>query len=1341
MAVTGDTKHRLSPRYALPLAAVGVLIAIFASYYFVYVKQHEASLDERAFRSLGAVSTQFDDVVATYGTAFSREIKQNDRGSTDKSVPNQKDKEDLRATLSSRGSQLTSIRECEPNEPTGVDFSATLVTVSGPAKLRLGKSRLCADLLFENALPPLITERLTQLFDDVLIATASGDVLYQTYHSGVVARNFDFLRMPPDGKDASAAKPKSEAPDAASNLHIVPIAGTIYRAYVVPVRVAAPNGNANTSQSLDLLLCGIVRQEHFAAQSRAVPLTALVSMVLTVLLVIVGAWPVLKFATMRRTEQITSRAGLIYSIFMSATLMLALLLVIHLRYGVSDPKTGTYMQDLATAIDTHVAHELHQALKTTEVFSDRSEMLLDARNIAGPETPVPCDDKSTRASLQRSDLLKYIGMQASPYPYFRRVFLYDNQGFEQLSWTIDATAPKPLRVCDRPYFVGVQRNELWKLNGPGLVKTYFRVDPIYSKSTGEYLAAIAVPYPVRSEPHVGVITMATPLMSLIGPVLPPDYGFAVIDPSGTVLFHSDQTRNSRENFFDELRDSRGMRAAVVARRPERRTEHYQGEDYDVLVTPLRSIQGCPWTLIVFSNLGVLGEKSLDRILLAALLCIIYFFTLILVASALRVSLSCDQLAWPTEERRGRYLHITIVLLLICVLSFTLSFHLSPVMLMITSIAVPVSAIAFCMLTLRNLNKAIRWGALVFGAGAAATVIASTLFRASLLHATFESLFQARPSGADWLNVLIIALIFAAYGTLGMESLTRYWSVLPTPLLRNVYPLACFMLLVVVAGIPCIAFFKLSFDYDETLATKRQQLLTLDALRRREARVIADYLSVNLSDREKTNGDVDKWLFLRRRLLAPQFDLYDTAFRARSAGQIISAHDSHPWPQWWTSFVKDEIPRHADSLIPLTSDDCIAGSQWQWNRSAENLLHIRAMSLRDSTSPCDRTRSDSNPRASNFAKNSSEILAIQKLVSHDPTFLVQDLTYTFDVLRPQDFLDRTGLLILGLLAAVFLSIRSSITNMFLLKWQLDEPDPGREKRATWNLSRWTTTTLQDAIKTNKNSILVGLPGTGKTAALADTAEDVEIVDVVSTIDGPLPWVSRKTVVVDHFEHLMSDPAALQWKLDLLERLLGSAERIIIVTTVDPVFFLNSTGDELTAEGENPLAAADLSRWARVLNKFQVYRLAGGKPTMAPQFYYRLLWSSCTWSEKVSLLGLAENCWPNHKNYEALHHLWNRGIVEMSPTFRLADHDFARFVSGNVTTPERRVWKLHDATGIWDGLRTMFIVLLLGGVAAVLFFSQKDTLGIVTGAVGALTAATKVIADLRGVGRAGGKDKAA
>src|SRR5207249_1745538 len=114
-----------------------------------------------------------------------------------------------------------------------------------------------------------------------------------------------------------------------------------------------------------------------------------------------------------------------------------------------------------------------------------------------------------------------------------------------------------------------------------------------------------------------------------------DYGFAVIDKSGKVLFHSDTPKNSRENFFDESGDSRALRAAVLARRPTSLSVNYLGVNHHVFIKPFATIQQCPWSLIVFSALGVLREKQLERTYLLAILLTIYFVILVIAILLLR----------------------------------------------------------------------------------------------------------------------------------------------------------------------------------------------------------------------------------------------------------------------------------------------------------------------------------------------------------------------------------------------------------------------------------------------------------------------------------------------------------------------------------------------------------------------------------------------------------------------------------------------------------------------------------------------------------------------------------
>jgi hypothetical protein len=123
--------------------------------------------------------------------------------------------------------------------------------------------------------------------------------------------------------------------------------------------------------------------------------------------------------------------------------------------------------------------------------------------------------------------------------------------------------------------------------------------------------------------------------------------------------------------------------------------------------------------------------------------------------------------------------------------------------------------------------------------------------------------------------------------------------------------------------------------------------------------------------------------------------------------------------------------------------------------------------------------------------------------------------------------------------------------------------------------------------------------------------------------------------------------------------------------------------------------------------------------------------------MALHSLAEGGWVNHKNHNTLQHLWNRGLIEADPEIHFTNRDFAQFVKGEVSEPELKSWRMHATSGLWGTFRTTLIVLLVGGLAALFFFSQRDILSIVTGVAGALTAATKIVSDLRGTRADGGK----
>ena len=80
--------------------------------------------------------------------------------------------------------------------------------------------------------------------------------------------------------------------------------------------------------------------------------------------------------------------------------------------------------------------------------------------------------------------------------------------------------------------------------------------------------------------------ISIPMRSLIRPLLPPGFEFAVIDHTGKVLFHSDQHRNTNENFFQETDHNRRLRAQVAAHKSEPVNIRYWGAVYRAYLKPM-----------------------------------------------------------------------------------------------------------------------------------------------------------------------------------------------------------------------------------------------------------------------------------------------------------------------------------------------------------------------------------------------------------------------------------------------------------------------------------------------------------------------------------------------------------------------------------------------------------------------------------------------------------------------------------------------------------------------------------------------------------------------------------
>jgi hypothetical protein len=780
--------------------------------------------------------------------------------------------------------------------------------------------------------------------------------------------------------------------------------------------------------------------------------------------------------------------------------------------------------------------------------------------------------------------------------------------------------------------------------------------------------------------ELSVMSMVAPLLSLSDPVMPPDYGFAITDRNGNVLFHSTAAKSGRENFLNELDDPRDVQVAIVAAQGKYVSTRYQGFPAKVFVTPFLGVQRIPWSLIVFHDLSTGSAENLERIVLFSILALLYYALVSVALFFVPRERVVPKWVWPLEERRGDYLHLIIVLLLIAPAFYALIFRVdSLAAVLLTAILVPLLCLGA---GIQKLRSEFVW-IMAVSIGSLLLLIPS----AALSTANGPSLLLA------WIYLWILSLAY--------PNLYRYLPKKPLPSLRNVFSALCALMLLSVGILPAVAFFRVAYNYHADLSTRRQQIQTVAALAQREARIKSRYRNLEISPGVGA-ADVNTWLFLRRRL-DQTADRYDTVFLSLQRQAFTGFEggrqqcDEDALPPYLVQlgaripFGKGSLTRNL-SQAPVVRNDVARLSErppvWRWCREGIN-----------------RIRLTPNTPDSKTPENSYSLpptRALLKSVTGDPVFLYPSVVSELPLLKQWSWFWAT-LVFLPAWLVTFLWVRLTLGHLFLLKNSLAaDPFPLMELDKQTPLSESMVLLTFDPARASK---------------ILEERGDVHLIEFTECAQGrdiDCSDIRESVIAVKDFDYKRGVETVDIKRLELLERLYVEApgKPILLLTPVDPALHL--------AEG---LDAATRERCLQLFYGFKRRRLAA----VANAEYSTMFFASSI-GERVALLQLANEGWLNPRNETALRHLQNRGIVAGTP-FGFCDPEFGKYVLNSVAKADRKAWEKHDDAAIWDGIRMTFVVLLCALVAAVLFLNQQTALSYVLTGLGVLAPLTKLLSEAR------------
>ena len=522
-----------------------------------------------------------------------------------------------------------------------------------------GKQKLTAALNLQPALETLFSSTVGPgAFDAILLGARDGRVLVSA-GSGAEQLRFSGLDvLATKGTDASKPVKFKELSEAITMAEVT-VGGVDYTLFVAPCCLQAKTPEDR------LVLAGLVRSDKLRAGSWAIPTTLVKISVLALLIVLVG-WPFLKLVLLGDRQQV----GITDFFHLGASGVggLAILTVVLLdvsAYRRLNLDLDVQLKDLAHQLDHNATSEITDAYAQLTCLED-TVRALGASTLDKRIPSVLLDRRLECSPRWEAAVPSHTGQLSSAppaikwrYPFFDTVAFIDAVGKQQLKLVTAKNASSLIDVGEREYFKTIARGGGWKAND-FCDASPCALESVWSMTTGEAQSVLSKKTDLkmrtgRDDQNLAVAAISFPMRSLIGPVLPPGFAFAVIDDLGNVLFHSDRQRNGNEKFFVETDNNRRLRAQVAAHSADALTINYWGAQYRAYVKPMQ-LPG----MYVVAMAQAERSWAINREWLVVTLTLLSAYLLLWLVLALFTLAPGASWVWPDPSRRERYRLVSIV---------------------------------------------------------------------------------------------------------------------------------------------------------------------------------------------------------------------------------------------------------------------------------------------------------------------------------------------------------------------------------------------------------------------------------------------------------------------------------------------------------------------------------------------------------------------------------------------------------------------------------------------------------------------------------------------------------
>ncbi len=429
-------------------------------------------------------------------------------------------------------------------------------------------------------------------FDTLVLATPTGHVVHA---SGARAGDVDSVSLaglvpPAPGPTPAAASPPPPLGQTIAE-QPVRIAGVDYRMFVQPCCRGRDERSAAVASS-GLVVIGLAQTDAMSAAALAIsPVIVLVG--IAFVLAAVFGWSFLKMALVGPQQRVTQiDAALLAAAGVSGVAVTTILLLTTAAYARLSADVDDQLAVLASTLNARFDDEVANAYQQTDAMT---EHLVRAGCLDPPSTT----EKALCVS-QGKTMGADFARPGQPYPGFSTFALIDADGMQRVKVAHNAATSRYIDVKERGYFQAAATGSrgAWPLRQcpKGCV-----LESHWSWTTGEPQVVLSMPTGIAGLP---VAALSIPMKSLLAPVLPNGFAFAIIDETGLVQFHSDRQRNVHEDLLVETDRNPRLRSVVNSHRAGVLNTSYWGRPHRAYVVPAAAVPG--WSVVA------LYDKQLTR---------------------------------------------------------------------------------------------------------------------------------------------------------------------------------------------------------------------------------------------------------------------------------------------------------------------------------------------------------------------------------------------------------------------------------------------------------------------------------------------------------------------------------------------------------------------------------------------------------------------------------------------------------------------------------------------------------------------------------------------------------